>query len=604
MESLYLDGKLLQSSDGKLEYCNSTQVISILSTFCSHLPINVYFIISNTKKVISFEEYASQINSGFTFPFKCYNKVSLTSYDDLPEVISAVKLPAILKSCSSYIVCGLCQVVRHLVIQGSLVDQSLKKLLGYKFSCFKTSSEVSSRGYLCEVLAARYLDVQSLNLSRESSVNLPEVVDSFEKLLSKPIRIHNRDKRQRKILNLVDQEIPIKVRKTNSGKDEKMRKVVVDTNDLPSLEHVFADGVDFMVSDISLIPCIHSFLTKCNLDEAHEKIPLVIKWYHQIQLVNGVPEAFKQCKVQFCSTISTPKSFSSIKSSDEKYELLKHKKVKDEAVPKYVKPLTIKKDLKSVLDKVGTDVRFEEYDQNNIKLSWNEMPNHVHPISGDLKSLRATRKQQQIENLVQGCRNVSKDGDVIVEFCCGGGHVGIVLAYLMPSCKVILLDNKEESLNRAHARVKALKLTNVIIYQCNLDHYKGRFDVGVALHACGVATDMVLQTCLSKEASFVLAPCCYGKIHETDSITYPQSLKMMNKSIGYDELLLLGQAADQTCWQFETTKAKTGKLCMGLVDMDRCMAAEQLNYQTNLLTMQPIVCTPKNNLIIGKSPFN
>ena len=34
---------------------------------------------------------------------------------------------------------------------------------------------------------------------------------------------------------------------------------------------------------------------------------------------------------------------------------------------------------------------------------------------------------------------------------------------------------------------------------------------------------------------------------------------MINKSIGYDELLLLGQAADQTCWQFETTKAKTGQ---------------------------------------------
>ena len=37
-------------------------------------------------------------------------------------------------------------------------DHSIMKLLGYKYSCFKCSSEVSSRTYMCEVAASNYID--------------------------------------------------------------------------------------------------------------------------------------------------------------------------------------------------------------------------------------------------------------------------------------------------------------------------------------------------------------------------------------------------------------------------------------------------------------
>ena len=61
------------------------------------------------------------------------------------------------------------------------------------------------------------------------------------------------------------------------------------------------------------------------------------------------------------------------------------------------------------------------------------------------------------------------------------------------------------------------------IFQCNLGYFKGDFDVGVCLHACGVATDMVLQQCIDRKASFVLCPCCYGSIQNTHLINYPRS---------------------------------------------------------------------------------
>lgn len=85
----------------------------------------------------------------------------------------------------------------------------------------------------------------------------------------------------------------------------------------------------------------------------------------------------------------------------------------------------------------------------------------------------------------------------IVDFCSGGGHVAIVLAYLLPKCEIVLIENKYESLHRAKIRCEHLCLTNTRFYQCNLDQFRGDFDIGVSLHACGGATDLVIKKCIS-----------------------------------------------------------------------------------------------------------
>lgn len=65
----------------------------------------------------------------------------------------------------------------------------------------------------------------------------------------------------------------------------------------------------------------------------------------------------------------------------------------------------------------------------------------------------------------------------MVDFCCGSGHLGIVIAYLVPGLTVILVDNKEESLRRAKERVEKLNLNNVMIVHSNLDYFKADFQV-------------------------------------------------------------------------------------------------------------------------------
>lgn len=44
----------------------------------------------------------------------------------------------------------------------------------------------------------------------------------------------------------------------------------------------------------------------------------------------------------------------------------------------------------------------------------------------------------------------------------------------------------------------------------------------VALHACGVATDMVMEHCIEAGAAFVISPCCYGFIQNAIKFTFPK----------------------------------------------------------------------------------
>lgn len=59
--------------------------------------------------------------------------------------------------------------------------------------------------------------------------------------------------------------------------------------------------------------------------------------------------------------------------------------------------------------------------------------------------------------------------------------------------------------------------------QSNVDYITGKFDVACSLHACGVATDLVLGKAAAAGASFACCPCCYGSLRENHVLTYPKS---------------------------------------------------------------------------------
>ena len=101
----------------------------------------------------------------------------------------------------------------------------------------------------------------------------------------------------------------------------------------------------------------------------------------------------------------------------------------------------------------------------------------------------------------------------VVEFCAGSGFVLLPLAQLYPHVDFVLIDYKTKSIQIARERVSSASLEdNVQVIEGRIQDYHEAFDVGIALHACGTLSDIVLDMCLSRKASFVVCPCCIGKI--------------------------------------------------------------------------------------------
>lgn len=48
-----------------------------------------------------------------------------------------------------------------------------------------------------------------------------------------------------------------------------------------------------------------------------------------------------------------------------------------------------------------------------------------------------------------------------------------------------------------------------------VEHYDDPFDVCLALHACGNATDFALLQAQQRRAAYVVSPCCVGMIMHT-----------------------------------------------------------------------------------------
>ena len=107
-------------------------------------------------------------------------------------------------------------------------------------------------------------------------------------------------------------------------------------------------------------------------------------------------------------------------------------------------------------------------------LDWSSFPSLVRPYEGGkLPIKRAQKKCQQLENLAIAVlelvdKRTSSEGLKIVDFCSGGGHLAILLAYLMPQSIIYLVENKPESLERAIERVQKLQLSNCRFFQGNV----------------------------------------------------------------------------------------------------------------------------------------
>ncbi len=317
---------------------------------------------------------------------------------------------------------------------------------------------------------------------------------------------------------------------------------------------------------------------------ATEKIKFSSSILHRKQLVIANEIVYKH----------PPKEFQSFYRSDPKRDKPKSR------------IFTKQSEISASLDKVNAlnlSINSQPMSTTN-EIDWSTIPYQALPEGGQLPEKRLIRKKQQLECLAQCVLKIAKPGDSVVDFCSGAGHLGILLAYLLPQCRIILLENKEESLMRARERVDLLKLDNVRLFQCNLDYFIGKFNIGCSLHACGVATDIVLSHCINQKANFVCCPCCYGGIHSIPHIEYPRSAAYRIRGGILDtEYMNIAHCSDQAHdvnkGKCNAEKSEQGQFCMDVVDTDRKLMAEECGYKVQLMRLVPEDCTPKNRLLVG-----
>uniref|UniRef100_UPI0037E98B1D glutathione S-transferase C-terminal domain-containing protein n=1 Tax=Semicossyphus pulcher TaxID=241346 RepID=UPI0037E98B1D len=605
-----------------------TSIALFLLSYCECKSFKVFLVF--TKPASSSQSLQSQLPESLD--------VSDIQLEDLPQLVRGCRLPAVLDETGRLCRAGLAVVLRHIINKTLEADPSrndVLALLGFKKTCLKACAEVSKWTRLCEIGIPSAVEEHLKNPSNQPQ-QLPLSILTLERRLAEPVKVHNDDKIRRQKLQEQRQNESKEPPEGQGNRDSEsapgpspqacdglelraaLAKLSVDsvpssttrenseirkvkTTELPPLEHVFAEGLYFTLTDVVLLPCIYQYLCSLQaspLSSLHQ-LPHLLRWYSRVQEVPGVLRAAKACGMALSAPQVPTSSIPGPTAEDNPTSLLEQEEGQEmtSQLPFVGGPRPTMTKLKEN----GIEAVFAPHPCPAWTLPWDTLPAAINPTEGKMSNIRAVRKRQQLNNLVAMVTELARPGQTVVDFCSGTGHVGIVLAHTLPDCQVLLIENKEESLVRAQSRCAELGLTNIGFIQANLDYFTGPFQVGVALHACGVATDMVTEHCIQAGAAFVISPCCYGFIQNAIKFSFPKS-KRFQETLTYKEHMILCRFADQTAVQLPPERRLIGKHCMGLVDLDRSWAAETHGYSVRVMTMEPESCSPKNNMLVGRPP--
>lgn len=501
VESLYLEYS--HQTEGCI-FPLHTSVTLFLLSYCECKVFNVCLVPTEESADTSFLKEALPQDM----------EIQVVSKQALPPIVQSCCLPAVVGQPDTFCRAGLAVVLRHIIQKSYEAEPSRKEilgLLGFKKTCLKACAEVSQWTRLCELTIPLAVE-NFLQESSDHPPTIPEEILELERKLSEPVRVHNDDKLRRQ--KLKQQKAAGSEPPSGKGKEKreasahKTPKDVAEASqslelklafskltlqedsaatnrepshirkakasDLPPLEHVFAEGLYFTLADIVLLPCIHHFLLMIckKFSEKLEQFPLLTSWYQRIQEVPKVKTAASKCGICF---LYLPELLNS-EESKQPANSNEAAAVDEQNDPLFVggpRPTMTK------LMEEGIEAIFSPHPCPAWTLDWSSLPAAVSPKEGKMSTDRALRKQQQLNNLVYLVLDQAKPGDRIVDFCSGGGHVGIVLAHVLPSCQVTLVENKELSLIRAKKRSDELGLSNIWFIQANVEYFTGMFNIGV-----------------------------------------------------------------------------------------------------------------------------
>lgn len=261
--------------------------------------------------------------------------------------------------------------------------------------------------------------------------------------------------------------------------------------------------------------------------------------------------------------------------------------------------------------------------------SWSELHPKLHPLGAGVPESRAPRKCWQLESCIAIAMLLSEDRAKsskssssssssssswhLVDFAGGCGPLGLPLAAMLPWATVTIVELKKRSLDIARERANAAGLTNVRFFEGDIRAFDEPFDVGVALHACGDASDLVMEACASRGARFVVCPCCTGKLSSSRVNVFRYAITQSNDSrIEYPRSAAVRRCLDATSYDYLACAADVSdgfnlsgargvlrRLCKAYLELDRSLWAAERGYTCFVTRMHRPEATPKADILYG-----
>lgn len=351
------------------------------------------------------------------------------------------KLPMLqLDGCHNVV--GLCSVLRGMcrIMKNSPSSALATQLLGFKENCLMSPSEVSLWTNLCE----REMVECSKRLRRATGeIEFPIEMMKLETDLANPVRVHNVYK---------------------VARDMKKDQSIKSGSDL-NLEHKYCHSNEPNLSDVILFSIYKlMFKTSVDINDVRLIIPLTIKWFANMEKENFCDDL--NLKLPLNPVIFTGE-IPNLKADGKYFSLFKRELTGYKC--KNRKIFTGQVDIDMALKKLKTlniDISSTPGDPDQDAIDEDFLCELLEV--GELPANRLEKKKSQLKSLANEVLKIAQPGDVIVDFCSGTGHLGFLVAKMLPRCRVIVLENKEESIKRAKINANKLGLGNVTFYQCNL----------------------------------------------------------------------------------------------------------------------------------------
>jgi hypothetical protein len=406
-----------------------------------------------------------------------HQDIDIQQEEQVPAPVKYCTLPVALCNQGRFVIAGLSSVLRLIVshaqrlhhVNDSSCVMDIGSLLGDRSNCLKACAEVSPWTKFCEVTLPAMVEKSFVG---SADADTHKGLVQLESRLAEVAAQRCRTRCQSGLMpkppcTFVGQEQELCIRnssKSDGNHDEDGQPTVSMLPKTDRDESPFLEGERLQLTDLILFVCLGLGFCKSNsLQLSCAGLAHVCRWFKAVNSIKYVHDTVKStglpsfefelavdkrtlsCVNSDIALSSEPetndncstgcRSSDNTAISDSAYSFQVETKAKFKASQFAITGVLQK------LMEVGIEPCTVHLN-SSTSLSWADYPDCVLPSThvGGVPDKRASRKLEQLENMVAGVMSIvhlrRKESYTIVDFCSGGGHLGIVLAYLLPCCQV------------------------------------------------------------------------------------------------------------------------------------------------------------------------